>query len=389
MFSLIDLFAGVGGFTEGFSSARVGGKQLYAPKLLVDNDPKAAASFRYNRQSIPYLVADLSDITPGMLLEEAGIPEGGLDVLIGGPPCQGFSVLRRNKAHDDPRNELVSVFLRFVLDLEPKLVLMENVPNFQTVAKGAIWDSVFASLHDKYVVGSEVLNAYDYGVPQWRKRTFVAGLRRDLGITEFEFPMVRESRKAAAKRLMPNANHDKLLPLVKPWVSVGDAIGDLPSIRAGEEADYYDRRPFSDYQAARRKDSVLLRNHVARKHEASFLDKLAKIDEGGSNFELDGRKKFDRQREIKYLSQAYGRLHREGIAQTITAHFLNPGSGRFIHYRDLRSITVREAARFQSFNDDFVFCGNLQTQQKLVGNAVPPLMARALAEHFGKILSSI
>src|SRR2546427_8648126 len=95
---------------------------------------------------------------------------------------------------------------------------------------------------------------------------------------------------------------------------------------------------------------------------------------------------FDRGREIKYLSQAYGRLHREGIAQTITAHFLNPGSGRFMHYRDLRSITVREAARFQSFDDNFVFYGPMQTQQRLVGNAVPPLMARALAEHFGNLL---
>src|SRR5439155_8129578 len=132
----------------------------------------------------------------------------------------------------------------------------------------------------------------------------------------------------------------------------------------------------TDYQAARRKDSIVLFNHVARKHDAKFLRKLAKIEEGSSNQELDGRKRFDRGRDIKYLSQAYGRLHRGGIAQTITAHFLNPGSGRFIHYRDLRSITVREAARFQSFNDDFVFCGSLQIQQKLVGNAVPPLMGR-------------
>jgi len=389
LFSLIDLFAGVGGFTEGFYSARIAGKQLYSPKLLVDRDPEAAASFRYNRSHVPYLVADLSGITPELLLKKADIPPNELDVLIGGPPCQGFSVLRRNKTPNDPRNELVRVFLRFVLKLEPKLVLMENVPNFQTVAKGAIWDAMFDSLGDRYVVHTEVLNAYDYGVPQWRKRTFVAGFRKDLGIDEFDFPMIRESRKAAAKRLMPGPKQDKLLPLVTPWISVGDAIGDLPSLKAGEESDYYDRAPFTDYQAARRKNSVLLRNHVARRHDAKFLDKLAKINEGGSNFELDGRKKFDRQREIKYLSQAYGRLHREGIAQTITAHFLNPGSGRFIHYRDLRSITVREAARFQSFNDDFVFCGSLQIQQKLVGNAVPPLMGRALAEHFGKILSSV
>jgi DNA (cytosine-5)-methyltransferase 1 len=118
-----------------------------------------------------------------------------------------------------------------------------------------------------------------------------------------------------------------------------------------------------------------------------FLAKLGKIKEGGRNQELDGRSRFDRGRKKKYLSQAYGRLHREGIAQTITAHFLNPGSGRFIHYKDLRSITVREAARFQSFDDDFILYGNMASQQRLVGNAVPPLMARAVAEHFGQIAS--
>lgn len=91
---------------------------------------------------------------------------------------------------------------------------------------------------------------------------------------------------------------------------------------------------------------------------------------------------------LYYLSQAYGRLHRHGIAQTITAHFSNPGSGRFIHYRDHRSMTVREAARFQGFDDNFVFCGKLEDQQKQVGNAVPPLLARALAEHFGSTVLS-
>jgi DNA (cytosine-5)-methyltransferase 1 len=117
--------------------------------------------------------------------------------------------------------------------------------------------------------------------------------------------------------------------------------------------------------------------------------KLKKIPEGGSNQDLDGRSRFDRGREIKYLSQAYGRLHRHGIAQTITANFSNPGSGRFIHYREHRSITVREAARFQGFDDTFIFCGQRQEQQRQVGNAVPPLLARALAEHFGKLLLNV
>ncbi len=386
MLSLIDLFAGVGGLSEGFSSARVGGKQLFFPRLLVDKDPEAAINYKFNRPNSTFLAADLTQVTPTQLLHSAGLRRGELDALIGGPPCQGFSVLRRNKALDDPRNGLVKVFLKFAMDLQPKLVVMENVPNFLNAANGAFWKEVREIMHESYFVNAEVLNAYDYGVPQWRKRTFVVGLRKDLGTEEFKFPMFPESRRASAKRLMPVEEDGKLLPLIRPWVSVEEAIGDLPSLKAGEEANFYDRKPFADYQAARRKGNIVLSNHSARRHDEAFLKKLAKIREGSSNDELDGRKRFDRGREIKYLSQAYGRLHRQGIAQTITAHFLNPGSGRFIHYRDLRSITVREAARFQSFDDDFVFYGSMQTQQRLVGNAVPPLMSRALAESLGRIL---
>ncbi len=158
-------------------------------------------------------------------------------------------------------------------------------------------------------------------------------------------------------------------------------------LEAGQEAIAYGNPPFSDYQAARRKGARFLANHFAREHEEEFIEKkLKKIPEGGSNQDLDGRSRFDRGREIKYLSQAYGRLHRHGIAQTITAHFSNPGSGRFLHYRNHRSISVREAARFQGFDDNFVFSGHYQEQQRQVGNAVPPLLARALAEHFGGLL---
>ncbi|MDE3067387.1 MAG: DNA cytosine methyltransferase [Verrucomicrobiota bacterium] len=161
----------------------------------------------------------------------------------------------------------------------------------------------------------------------------------------------------------------------------------MPLLNPGQEAIAYTNSPFSDYQTARRKGVRILANHFAREHDAEFVEKkLKKIPEDGSNQDLDGRSRFDRGREIKYLSQAYGRLHRHGIAQTITAHFSNPGSGRFLHYRDHRSITVREAARFQSFDDAFVFCGLHQEQQRQVGNAVPPLLARAIAEHFGGLL---
>ena len=388
MFEVVDLFAGVGGLSEGFAAAKINGKPLYKVKLMVDDDRDAALTYRHNRPYVPYMLADLSKMPPKQLLEKAELKTEELDVLIGGPPCQGFSVLRRNHALDDPRNKLMGIFVRLARALRPRMFMIENVPNLLAKAQESFRREIFDYVERHYLVKAAVLNAYDYGVPQWRHRTFVVGMRKDLHLHDISFPSVPETRKVSAKRLMPNPDNDALLPIIKPWITTEDAIGDLPSLGPGEEANFYTRQPFTDYQAARRKNATVLSNHIARKHDQGFLQKLAKIEEGSSNQELDGRSRFDRGREIKYLSQAYGRLHREGIAQTITAHFLNPGSGRFMHYKDLRSITVREAARFQSFDDDFVFYGNMQSQQRLVGNAVPPLMARALAEYFGKMLAS-
>ena len=148
----------------------------------------------------------------------------------------------------------------------------------------------------------------------------------------------------------------------------------------------YDAPPYTDYQYARRRGASFLHNHEVRNHSQGFLEKLAKIKPGRSNRDLDEEMRFDRGRLKEYFSQAYGRLHADGIAYTITTHFQNPGSGRFIHYRDLRALTVREAARLQGFDDAFVICGTNEEQMEQVGNAVPPILARALAEHFGAIL---
>lgn len=232
-----------------------------------------------------------------------------------------------------------------------------------------------------------MLSANEFGLPQLRKRAFIAALRRGAVRASMCFPRGRFPQLQTAREVNAAVHGEEEAFFSQPFVSVEDAIGDLPSLESGREAIAYTCEPFTDYQAARRRNAKLLSNHFARVHDTEFVErKLKKIPEGGSNQDLDGRRRFDRGREIRYLSQAYGRLHRHGIAQTITAHFSNPGSGRFLHYRDHRSITVREAARFQGFDDSFVFCGKFQEQQKQVGNAVPPLLARGLAEHFGAML---
>lgn len=392
MLRFIDLFAGVGGMTEGFRAALdAKGQQLFEPILLVDSNPLARETQLRNHPETNYLVADLGSLSSANLRKAARLSKRkSPDALIGGPPCQGFSRLnkRTRRMLDDPRNALYSKFLGFVRALTPRLVLIENVPNLLDFDGGRYLDETLTFfVRLGYRAAAKVLCANEYGLPQLRKRAFVVALRDRHRSCEPTFPKGRYPPLQTAREVNAAVHGEDDAFFSAPFVSVEDAIGDLPSLRAGEESVAYERDPFTDYQAARRRNARLLSNHMARGHDAEFIEKkLMRIPEGGSNQDLDGRRRFDRGREIKYLSQAYGRLHRHGIAQTITAHFSNPGSGRFIHYRDHRSITVREAARFQGFDDGFVFHGKLEEQQRQVGNAVPPPLARALAEHFGALL---
>lgn len=392
MFRFIDLFAGVGGLTEGFrASLSPSGHRLFEPLLLVDLNRAACETQQRNYPNTPYLVADISSMTATDLREKASLAKPDeVDAIIGGPPCQGFSRLNKlaREMLEDPRNAMFRKFLALVKDLCPKFVLIENVPNLLDFDGGRYQDEIFKFFEKiGYRVDARVLAANEYGLPQLRKRAFVIAFRDDVKIKSIEFPKGRFPALQTAREVNAAVHGEEDAFFSTPFVSVEDAIGDLTSLIAGESSISYAIEPFSDYQAARRRNCKLLSNHTARTHDLEFIEtKVKKIPEGGSNQDLDGRSRFDRGRKIKYLSQAYGRLHRHGIAQTITAHFSNPGSGRFIHYRDHRSITVREAARFQGFDDSFVFCGNTVEQQMQVGNAVPPLLARTLAEHFGTML---
>ncbi len=389
--TFIDLFAGVGGLTEGFCKAVLPKNWGLQPVLLVDTDAGAITTFKRNWPSVPYLWADICKLDRNTVLENALLDGGtGLDFLIGGPPCQGFSALIANRSDriiDDPRNRMMKEYLRFVDLLKPIFVLIENVPNAASCAKGDFIKELKTEFEKLgYSSNTQVVTAHDYGVPQLRRRLFIVAVQNKYANEiPLDFPTPKYKKLPFAKNLIDEAVADlDFSSILYPYISVEDAIGDLPKIEAGEEANSYIMPPFTDYQTARRQKAKILCNHNARMHRDKFLKKVKKIEEGFSNLDLPKSKRFDKDREQEYFSQAYGRLHRYGIAQTITTHFLNPGSGRFLHYESNRAITVREAARFQSFDDDFVFYGTTETQQKHVGNAVPPLLAKAFAEHFGE-----
>ncbi|MFO8006440.1 MAG: DNA cytosine methyltransferase [Candidatus Brocadiia bacterium] len=375
--TLVDLFAGIGGFTLGFLSAQEPEDNLaFDVRLLVDSDSTAAYTFKKNCPRVPYWQADLTEVDGTEIMDHAGIVPGELDFLVGGPPCQGFSP-NGKRWLEDARNRLTARFVSMACELRPKCIILENVPTLLS-AWGELLDQEVHEAFPGYDVAAEVLTASEFGVPQIRRRAIVVAVREDLGLRGFKFPSGSFDCVRQGSDVGDGVDGD-----VK-YVSVQDAIGDLPSLEAGQgvDGDPYPSEPSSDYQRARRSGAVAVFNHMARAHSKEFLEKISVIQPGCGNSDLPKEERFS----DNYYSQAYARLHPEGIAFTITGHFRNPGSGRFTHYRDNRSLTVREAARFQSFDDWFVLHGYLTDQERHVGNAIPPLMAEALARHFGGLL---
>lgn len=377
-FSVVDLFAGVGGFSQGFLHVnREEGNSRFALKLLVDSDPSASYSFKKNYPQIPYWTKDISKLTGEELLKLLRLKAGELDFLIGGPPCQGFSQNGKRWLEDN-RNLLFARFINLAHDLRPKCIILENVPTALN-AFAELFNEEVQNAFRGYVVRTSVLNASQFGIPQIRRRAFVVALREDLGITDFDFPSGDFDVMDVGRYSHTEAKSGQL------FVSVEDAIGDLPELKAGGAFDgtRYPNASRTTYQRDRRDGAIALFNHVARAHSREFVEKIAPIQPGQGNAQLPDGERFS----DNYFSQAYARLHPQGIGFTITANFRNPGSGRFTHYRDNRSITVREAARLQSFDDRFIFHGHVCEQERHVGNAVPPLLAAALARHFGALVA--
>lgn len=377
--TVIDLFAGVGGFSLGFLKANERtDTSKFDLRLLVDSDPTAAYTFKKNFPNTPFWSQDLSSVQGSDLLSLAKLRSGELDFLVGGPPCQGFSPSGKRWL-DDNRNKLIARFIAIAQQVQPKCAIIENVPAALSAYEKILNEEVQAAFKG-YVVRSGVLNASQFGVPQIRKRAFVVALREDLKVREFVFP------KGEYDALGTGNDSHKKAKAHQRFISVSDAIGDLPPLKAGQSVDGqpYQTAPESEYQTERRKGAMAIFNHVARSHSKEFLKKIGPIRPGKGNADLPDGVRFS----DNYHSQAYARLHANGIGFTITANFRNPGSGRFTHYRDKRSITVREAARLQSFDDRFIFHGYETDQERHVGNAVPPLLSAALAHHFGAIVAS-
>jgi len=370
----IDLFAGAGGISQGLIDA---GYKLIA---ATDFNAAAARTYRRNFPDHALLEGDIRELSGRDISLETGIRRRDLDLLIGGPPCQGFSIIG-SRVVFDPRNDLFREFLRIASDLQPRCVVMENVPGLATLANGQILEHILCEFRRAgYEPAIAELLAAQYGVPQMRWRMLVVGFRGDLKLPSgVGFPKPTHGRRAIGE-LVPNCTIPK--EDMQGFVTALDAIGDLPPTRPGEEARTYDGRPNTPYQKRMRRNAgSTLANHYAPKLSHNNLKRIEALKPGQDwrdlPFELlpEGMRRAKR----KDHTRRYSRMTWDGVPRSVITRFRDPKSGEYIHPSQHRTISIREAARIQSFPDRFIFEGAYTDQYDQVGNAVPPILAEAIA----------
>lgn len=348
--NVIDLFCGCGGFSLGFYNA--GFKILLGTDIWSD----AIQTYKFNFPNTATITQDITNLSPETILELSKIKKDNIDVIIGGPPCQGFSISGK-RILDDPRNILYKSFVRIVNYIQPKAFVMENVPGIIKLFNGQIKNQVIENFSNiGYNVVVKQLCACDYGVPQMRKRVFFVGL----------------NKKYFGKGVYFNFPDPTYGDTEKPYVTSKEAISDLDFIDDSiklDEISKYKLPAINDYQKKMREYSSFLLNHVVTIHTEKTKKIIKMVPDGGNYKNLPQELWSTRKVHI-----AWTRMNSNKPCFTI-----DTGHNHHFHYRANRVPTVRESARIQSFPDNFKFTGIKTSQLKQVGNAVPPLLAEAIA----------
>jgi DNA (cytosine-5)-methyltransferase 1 len=346
-YNVIDLFAGVGGLSYGFST-------LPEFNVIAANEVEEDISVAYtlNHPEVTMLNYDIRDLTEEKLTE--ALDGKKIDIVVGGPPCQSYSTL--GKRQIDDRANLFMEYKRILQILQPKAFIFENVVGILSMDKGKLFKQVQAEFDRlDYSLKHQILNAVDYGVPQFRERVILVGIRGD---NNYEYPL---------------PTHGEGL---KPYVTLKDAIGDLPVLKSGQSNVVYAHEADNDFLGfVRANKSTELTEHTAPRNGKHLIKIMETLK--------DGQSKNDLPEDIRPKSgygNTYAKLWWERPSTTITRNFACPSSSRCIHPRDSRAMSIREGARLQSFPDDYKFYGSDGMKRLEIGNAVPPLLSVAIAK---------
>lgn len=361
--NIIDLFSGAGGLSLGFI------KDGFTIKKAVEFDDSIANTYKLNHPEVDMIVDDIKNIDQSGLFQR-----GDANVIIGGPPCQGFSMAGsriRKMFLDDPRNYLFKHYFNVVKTVKPEVFVMENVKGIQTMQNGQIFNEILRLFSDPellegkpYHLYYRTVDASAFGVPQRRERMIIIGTTKE----NVDFEMLWEETKRQIRNEIPT--------FFEP-VTVRDAIGNLQD--ATEDGVIDNPIPDTNYQMYLASSSEKLQNHIKTNHSKIAIERMKKVNNGENFTVLD--------ENIKSVhSGSYGRLSWDDQAPTITTRFDTPSGGRFTHPEKDRTLTPREAARIQSFPDDFVFYGKKTSVIKQIGNAVPPKVSYFLAKLVDNIL---
>ena len=375
-----DLFSGAGGITLGLLSAGID------VRFCADINQSCSTTHKRNFPDISFYLGDIRNLDPKLILDACQTVPGELNILMGGPPCQGFSIIG-GRDISDPRNGLFHDFIRIAKALQPKAIIIENVPGLATLHNGEILSKIGSILDEcGYNTGCAELLAAQYGVPQMRWRLVVIGWRRDLGISAGGFPTPSHGCLSIGE-LVPNKT---ISPCHSDgFLTAADAISDLPAIKSGETGKNYLSSPTGIYQQEMRRGLTNeLYNHYAPKMSEINIRRINALKPGQDwrdlPYELlpDGMKRALR----KDHTRRFRRMRWDTVPRSIITRFRDPKSGEYIHPDQTRTISIREAARIQSFPDWFIFTGPNTDQYDQVGNAVPPLLAKAIGAEVAKVL---
>lgn len=343
----IDLFCGAGGLSLGMRSQGV------TTVLANEIDKNFANTYKVNHPECKVICEDIHKIDFKKEVSFLNLKDK-VDIVSGGPPCQGFSTVGK-KDQKDARNALFWEFIRVVEEVRPKFVIFENVSGFKKMYQGEAFEKLVKELEAlHYKVVSALLDAVDYGLPQKRQRTIVIGWLEKK--KNFFFP-------------------EPSFIINKKPLSLMDAISDLPPIKNGSINDCYKTDPQNEYQIEMRKKSITLTEHNASNYGAKMQRILEIIPSGGSvkDLPLELRPK-------SYFANTYARLLPDKPAPTITRNFGTPSSSRCIHPFENRALSTREGARLQGFHDSYIFCGGKTNKNLQIGNAVPPILGSIIMQ---------